>query len=179
MNWMEVKELIIDYGFKLLLSFGLLVIANYIIKYFVNSIETLLDRTEVLPALATLLSDLLRFIFWILTLAAILNVLGLKEISLALGGSIAVLGFGLSKSISSVTGDLIAGIFLIIDEDFQVGVRIKSNGIEGIVESLDIRKTKIRDQDGNLHLIPNNKVDGTILIIKEDSRSNQEKVLDK
>ncbi len=179
MNWIEVKEIVVNYAFKILFSLVLLLIANYIIKYIVNTIKNLLNKIEVLPTLATLLSDLIKFILWILIVAAILNILGLKEISLALGGSIAVLGFGLSKSIGSVTGDLIAGIFLIIDDDFQVGYRVKSSGVEGIVESLDIRKTKIRDVDGNLHVIPNNKVDGTILIIEDDSCYNNQKVLDK
>ena len=37
--------------------------------------------------------------------------------------------------------------------------------MEGMVEELTIRKTRIRDQEGNLHTIPNRNIDGGTYVI--------------
>lgn len=103
---------------------------------------------------------------WIVSFTLILNLLGLKEVSLALGGSIALVAMGISKSLTSIVSDLLSGIFLLTDKDFYVGKEIKAAGVEGVVENLTIRKTKIRDSSGDLCIIPNSKVDNGNLIIK-------------
>ena len=166
MEWLEIKSLIIDYSMKITFSLVILIFANYFINYVKKSFQNLLKNAQVMPALSTLLSDVIRFILWILTFALIFNILGLEEISLAMGGSIAVIGLGLAKSISNVVGDLIAGIFLILDEDFEVDNLVNTNKISGNITSIDIRKTKIKDLEGNLHIIPNKKIDENIIIVE-------------
>ena len=60
-----------------------------------------------------------------------------------------------------MTQDLLAGIFLLGDKEFcKRRVRIKAGGVEGELEELTIRKTRIRDAEGNLHVDPNRNVDG-------------------
>lgn len=168
MAWDFIKEFIINYSHRLILMILILSSASILTKMIKKYLKSILEKLEINAAVSGILIDILRFILWILVIALVLNILGLKEISLALGGSIAVLGLGVSKSISNVAGDLLAGIFLIVDEDFQVGVRVKIGAVEGIVEGLDIRKTKIRDVEGGLHIIPNKNVDNGILVIKEN-----------
>ena len=168
MELSQLKPLIIDYGVKFILSCLILIIASYSISYIKESLKSLLTDVNVDPALSTLLSDIIKFILWILTFALIFNLLGVKEVSLALGGSIALIGMGLAKSVSNIVGDLASGIFLIMDDDFQVGYKINAHKIEGIIEAIDIRKTKIRDTNGNLQIIPNKMIDSSVIIIKSE-----------
>lgn len=165
MSWSDLQSIFLAYGSKFILAIVVLIGAGFLISFMIKSLERVLQRIKIDSTITSLLRDMLKFILWILTIALVLNMLGFKEISLALGGSIAVVALGLSKSISSVASDLISGIFLLADEDFKVGNLVETSGVKGIVESLDIRKTKIRDEVGNLHIIPNKKIDGSNLII--------------
>ena len=171
-NWVEIKMVLVAYGIKLLLSIIILILALNIFKYIKKFIFKLLNKSQIIPDLVTLIIEMTRFFYWILIFALILNLFGFEEIALALGGSLALVGLGLAKSISSLASDLISGIFLIFDEDFNVGIQTMAGGVEGKVESIGIRKIKIRDNEGNLHVIPNKKVDDTTIIIK-DKLSNK------
>ena len=73
----------------------------------------------------------------------------------------------LATGLNSVAQDLLAGIFLLSDEKFTVGIRVKAGGVEGTVEELTIRKTRIRDDNGELHTVPNRNVDSATYIIHD------------
>lgn len=120
-------------------------------------------RVEV--AVRSMIVSTTNFVGWILNIAAALSVMQLHQLSLALGGSIALVAMALATGLNSVTQDLLAGIFLLSDGEFKVGVRTKAGGVEGIVEELTIRKTRIRDDAGNLHTVPNRNVDGAVYMI--------------
>jgi small-conductance mechanosensitive channel len=63
---------------------------------------------------------------------------------------------------STLVSDIVAGIFLARDGDFNVGDEIKAGeepAIQGIVERLDARRVRIRDTGGILHVLPNSVVE--------------------
>ena len=68
--------------------------------------------------------------------------------------------------------DLLAGIFLIADPDFKVGAEVKVSSVEGTVVNLDIKKTKIMDADGKIHVVSNRTFDSSIYIIDGKVRDN-------
>jgi len=67
------------------------------------------------------------------------------------------LGFGAQNIIK----DALAGLFIILENQYRVGDFIYVMGIGipektgGTVEKLSIRATTLRDRDGNVHFIPN------------------------
>jgi len=128
------------------------------------------------PTLGTLLQSAVTFAGWVLVCTAAPASLGLQQVSLALGGSIALVAMALTSSVNSVTQDLLAGVFLIGDRDFKVGYTVRTGSIEGVVESVGIRKTKIRDGDGTLHTVPNRLIDNAtyVLISREPAAQEQQ-----
>ncbi len=62
-----------------------------------------------------------------------------------------VVGFGAQ----SLVEDLITGIFLVFEEQFNVGDIIEVDGYRGTVEAIGIRVTAIKDLGGNVKLINN------------------------
>lgn len=122
-----------------------------------------LARTD--PTILSLVVSGVKFVAWVLGFAAVFNALGLTQISLALGGSIALIGAALATGLSTIPQDLLAGIFLIGDEEFTVGRKIKAANIEGRLEEITIRKTRIRDEEGNLHTIPNRMIDQSVYTV--------------
>ncbi len=62
-----------------------------------------------------------------------------------------VVGFGAQ----SLVEDLITGVFLVFEDQFNVGDIIEVGGYRGTVESIGIRTTAIKDVGGNIKLINN------------------------
>ena len=128
--------------------------------------------TQIDPTLGTLLQSMASFAGWVFVLAAATASLGMQQVSLALGGSIALVAMALASSVNSVTQDLLAGVFLIADQDFKVGYTVKTGNLEGVVESVTIRKTKIRDAEGVLHTVPNRLIDNATYTLLDNNTEN-------
>jgi small conductance mechanosensitive channel len=86
----------------------------------------------------------------------VLTVLGfdIGPILVGLGG----IGLVLGLAAQPVTTDLISGLFILFENLYLVGDYIETGNARGVVESIDIRTTRIRDPDGQLHLIRNGQI---------------------
>ncbi len=110
-------------------------------------------------AMKGILISVIDVALWIFVLAAILQQIGLTQIAFALSGSVAVVGIAISVGSSAFIQDLVSGIFLAQDKDFNTGDVIKVKDVEGRVERMDARKIRLRDKDNNLHIFPNSLFD--------------------
>ncbi|HHW10318.1 MAG TPA: mechanosensitive ion channel family protein [Firmicutes bacterium] len=144
----------------------IIILFTYILVRILKKVSiATLKLTKADPTLRSLVLSTISFAAWVLGTAGALNALGLTQISLALGGSIALVAMALATGLNSIAQDLLAGIFLFSDDDFCIGKRVKAAGIEGEVAALTIRKTKIMDDQGNVHTIPNRTIDGATYTI--------------
>gem|GEM_PF-1191427 len=137
-----------------------LLIAYLILKILVSIVKHDLHRRRVPGELVGIVTTVLTAFFWYFVLMAILSVLGnFNEMVLGMGIIFAffVLAFGLA--LSGVLKELVSGAFLAADKDYRAGLRVRVAGVEGVVESIDIRKSRIRDDNGVLHVIPNSAVE--------------------
>ncbi len=144
-----------------------LVVGYFILRGVKGIVGKATALTKVDPSLRSMLLSVVSFAGWVLIVAAALSAMQLHQLSLALGGSIALVAMALATGLNSVAQDLLAGIFLLSDEKFTVGIRVKAGGVEGTVEELTIRKTRIRDDNGELHTVPNRNVDSATYIIHD------------
>lgn len=119
------------------------------------------------PTARSLLSSSVGFIGWVIGISATLNALGLTQVSLALGGSVALVAMALATGLNTVSQDLLAGIYLLADDDFVIGAKVRTTGVEGEIIRLSMRKTKVRDKDGLIHAIPNRNIDAATYTIVE------------
>ncbi|KKQ93406.1 MAG: Small-conductance mechanosensitive channel [candidate division CPR2 bacterium GW2011_GWC1_39_9] len=87
----------------------------------------------------------------------VMNSLGFSKLAAVITGSSALLMFFLSAGAAGIVGDVIAGVSLASDTDFRIGSKVKAGDKEtvGIVSSTDMRKVRIRDEEGHMHVIPN------------------------
>ncbi|MDH2899643.1 MAG: mechanosensitive ion channel [archaeon] len=137
-----------------------LVIAYLILKILVSVVKHDLLRRRVPTALVGILTTILSALFWYFVIMAILSTLpGFDEMVLAMGIIFAFFILAIGLATSGVLKELVSGAFLVTDQDFGAGFRVKAGGIEGVVESVDIRKSRIRDSSGNLHILPNSVVE--------------------
>lgn len=75
---------------------------------------------------------------------------------LAVGSAIGVaLGFGAQ----SLVKDVIAGFFILAEDQYRIGDVIRVGGVAGAVQDIRPRVTVLRDLDGNVHYVPNGHID--------------------
>lgn len=88
-------------------------------------------------------------------------VMGLREASIdptpLLAGA-GVIGVAIGFGAQTFVGDIVAGFFILFENLLLVGDLVEIGGIQGRVEEIGVRITKIRDDLGVLHSIPNGEV---------------------
>lgn len=89
----------------------------------------------------------------------------------ALLAGVGILGLAISFGAQSLVKDLISGFFILIENQFGVGDVITVAGMTGLVESVNLRITTLRDLEGRVHIIPNGVIDRVTVLSKEWSRS--------
>lgn len=92
----------------------------------------------------------------IVTLITILPILGVKLSGLMVAGGIVGIAVGFASQ--SIVGNLISGIFLMIERPIRIGNSVSIEGTAGIVEDIRIMSTTLRTFDGLYVRIPNQKV---------------------
>ena len=83
-------------------------------------------------------------------------------------------GFALGFGAQSLVKDIINGFFILFEDQYGVGDHVTIGNFSGIVETIGIRTTVIRDFSGDVHLIPN----GTINQVTNHSRGNIRFIVD-
>ena len=79
------------------------------------------------------------------------------EIGPILAGS-AVVGVALGFGAQWLIKDLIAGMFVLMENQYRVGDVVKVADVVGLVEDINMRKTVLRDLDGIVHHVPNGEI---------------------
>jgi small-conductance mechanosensitive channel len=85
----------------------------------------------------------------------------LSEFGLNLGPLVAsagVIGVALGLGAQTIVRDVLAGIFMLIEDQFGVGDEIEVLEIQGIVESVGLRITTVRRGDGTLWYLRNGEI---------------------
>jgi MscS family membrane protein len=87
------------------------------------------------------------------------NILGLNITTLLAGAG--VIGLAIAFAAQDTIGNFFGSIMIILDKPFKVGDRIKVSGVDGSVENVGFRSTRIRTLDGHLVTVPNKDVANT------------------
>lgn len=147
-------------------------VGSLLIKLLKKIAGRLMQRFRLEAGVIGFVQAFITFACWVLLISVVFAVLGLPQISVAFSGSIALILVGVASNANSMIQDLLAGIFLIADPDFKVGAEVKVSSVEGTVVNLDIKKTKIMDADGKIHVVSNRTFDSSIYIIDGKVRDN-------
>jgi small conductance mechanosensitive channel len=102
----------------------------------------------------------------------LLDQVGLNIAPILAGVGIAGLAVGFGAQ--TLVRDVISGLFILLERQFDVGDYITTKGISGTVESVTLRATIVRDSDGTWHVIPN----GEIRILSNRSRGWARAIVD-
>jgi small conductance mechanosensitive channel len=94
---------------------------------------------------------------------------GMDITPLLAGAGVAGLAIGFGAQ--SLIKDVIAGFFILMEDQFHVGDVIQAAGVSGQVEHITLRMTIVRDLHGAVHFIPNGEIKVASNLTKEWSRA--------
>lgn len=141
-----------------------LALAAVTIRFFRLGIERLLRRIKPRPditpeiqekRLATLqqvLDITVKIFVYLIAGLMILRELGLNITPILAGAGIAGVAIGFGAQ--TLVRDILTGLFILFEDQFNVGEVIRVNGHTGKVERLTLRTVWLRDLEGIIHIIP-------------------------
>ncbi|MCX7867408.1 MAG: mechanosensitive ion channel family protein [Limisphaera sp.] len=146
------------------ISKGLLCLVAYSITYMVIKLTDLglnlwrlrVAATEDKVFGETLLPAIRKTLRILVILGAILltaDNLGIEIKTVLAGLSVGGLALGLAGQ--ETVANLIGAIVILLDKPFRIGDRIQLENVDGVVESIGLRSTRIRNLDGHLVTVPN------------------------
>jgi small conductance mechanosensitive channel len=106
--------------------------------------------------LGAVLRSVASFVIWTIAFITILGELGINLGPLVAGAGLAgvALGFGAQ----SLVKDFLAGIFMLIEDQYGVGDVIDVGEASGTVEAVTLRTTRLRDVNGTVWHVPNGQI---------------------
>jgi moderate conductance mechanosensitive channel len=126
-------------------------------------------RFQRLHATMGVLRGVAGAVIWLVAILVVVDGFGIRMQPILAGAGLAsvVLGFGAQQLVR----DVLAGIAMLIEDQYGVGDWIDVDGVIGQVEKVGLRATSFRDLDGVLHHVLNGHVQRVGNLSQEWSRS--------
>jgi small conductance mechanosensitive channel len=155
-----------------------LIVLSQMSKWIVKWIEKFIPEKDTLQAVeakkrAHTLGNILRHgVLIVIFFTALLMILG--ELGIQVGPLLATAGIGalaVGFGAQSLVKDVISGFFIILENQYRIGDAIEVAGVSGLVESVSLRRTVLRDLEGKVHTVPNGEIKIVSNLSKEWARS--------
>lgn len=178
--YIELKTLdtIIDKTISIIIIAVLMTVAINVANSFINKLvkkqiesnyKFTMDEKKA-NTMGTLLKSIVRYsVYFIGVTTMLATIFGEISWAFASVGGVAV-GLGAQSFIK----DVINGIFILFENQYAVGDFITLDQSQGIVESVGLRTTELRDFNGDVHIIPN----GNVLVVTNHSKGNMRVLVD-
>jgi len=146
---------------KLILGTIFITLSYVVIKLALRIVRSVFER--VFPNSQRLIVDLLvtvvSIFMWFAAVLALLNIVGLGDVAASLGTASGFIGLGVAFALKEMIADTVAGVYLLRDPDFSPGDLVNTASVTGTVVGIDLRKTRIRTDDGDLVVLANRDVE--------------------
>jgi len=108
---------------------------------------------------ATVISLVASIVRWLIIIVAALSALGALDVNLlpVLTG-VGFLGAAIAFGSQKLVADVVSGFFLLLEGQYAVGDYVQVGANFGMVESLGLRVTVLKDIDNQLHYVPNGSI---------------------
>ena len=148
----------------------IIVLSFFCVKFSKNIIPKLLtsimlgqsstsDHDEILKRSKTLSGVFVGGVITLIYILAIFMILSELSIPIApVIGGFGIAGIAVGFGAQHLVRDLISGIFILAENQYRTGDVVTIAGISGLVESINLRRTILRDLDGQVHIIPNGEI---------------------
>jgi small-conductance mechanosensitive channel len=177
---------------KILIVFLVIFVLQRIVLFFVRKMQKRADRQvgnfHRAAQLRTMASILRATSYGVLGFIAFLQILNIFDIPYQpILASAGIVGVGVGLGAQSIFKDMLNGIFILVEDQYNVGEVVVIASLKGTVEDLSLRRTTLRDSDGTLYIIPNSQIATVsnlsrdysiaVLNVSVDASANPDKVI--
>jgi small-conductance mechanosensitive channel len=160
-----------DFGLHVVWAVLILVVAVFVVRRVRFRVRRAMERRHVKNNVPELVSNVITIGAYVLAGSVALRALGADASSLVT--SIGLVTAAISLSLQDVLKNFVAGLYLLAEQPFLPGDRIRVVGEEGVVERIDIRTTQLRNDRAEQVLVPNSKVFTEVVGNRSAFRLNQ------
>ena len=154
-----------EHGARILMLLGMLAVLLAFVRFGIRPLVRLLlvrvktgadsgsDRAD---TLAFSLRSAMTFIIVIGGTLLLLEEAGV-DVKTVLGGA-AIVGIAVAFGAQNLMRDYFTGFVILLEKQFELGDLVTIAGFTGVVESVNMRATMLRDVEGRVHFIPNGEI---------------------
>lgn len=146
-------------GFLVLRAAVAISVRHLIERRTTESAAGVLPPAELERRVSTIARLAIRVAATVIVVIAVLMTLDLFGIDIgpAVAG-LGVVGIAVGLGAQTLVRDWLAGIFVVLENQYSSGDVVRIAGVEGVVEDFSLRRTTLRDLDGTIHTVPNGQV---------------------
>jgi small conductance mechanosensitive channel len=149
---------------KFLVILLIVFVLHRLVLFFVNRLRRTADRQShqnfhraaQLRTMAAIIRATSYGVFGFIVFLQILNIMGIPYQPIL--ASAGILGVAIGLGAQSIFKDMINGILILVEDQYNVGEVVSVAAVKGTVEDLSLRRTSVRDADGTLYIIPNSQI---------------------
>jgi len=131
--------------------------------------EKNMKTTQQMDTVRSLVTSIFNYVLYFIIITVVLAIFGVNISSiLAVAG---VGGIAIGFGAQTLVKDVISGFFIWMEGSIAVGDIVEINGLMGVVESIAIRTTVVRNNNGNLYSIPNGDIRTVTNVSREFKRA--------
>jgi len=154
----------IAHGIKVVVILFIAWLATKIGKVFISRlIGTLIEKSKdsIIQeqrgrTLSKVFCSTLKIVIWIIAILTILPEFGVNPTPLLAGAGLIGLAIGMGSK--NLVQDYLAGLFILLEDQYRVGEEVDIGGKKGKVVDLTLRRTVIKDAEEIIHYIPNGQI---------------------
>jgi small-conductance mechanosensitive channel len=142
------------------LRFGARQIAGRVLARQPQDADALVPQVELERRVRTLERTAVRTGGVIIVIVAVLMALS-SGFEIDIGPAIAglgIVGIAVGFGAQTLIRDWLAGIFVVLENQYNQGDVVRIAGVSGVVEDFSLRRTALRDLDGTVHTVPNGQI---------------------
>lgn len=140
---------------NILVAVLIIVIFYYFAKFLAKWVTKILNKSHIHISLRLLIDSLVRILLVTFGVFFALGVVGLDKTVVSLMVGVGVIGLALGFAFKDLASNLISGLFIAIQNPFDVGDSITIKDISGSVETIRLRDTILLSDSGQRIYIPN------------------------
>jgi small conductance mechanosensitive channel len=125
-------------------------------RYTTSDNHTDREQGQRLVTLTGAMVMLLRIVVWAIVILTVMGIWGIPMAPFV--AAAATIGIAIGFGAQDLVKDVIAGFFILVEDQFGIGDVIAISGVSGTVEDITLRTTVLRDLDGNEYHVPNGHI---------------------
>lgn len=155
-----LRAALVDLIPRLVTALVFAALAYVAIRAALTVVRSALDRVYAENRLvADLFTTVAAVFLWFGAALTLLKILGMGDIAASLGTATGFVALGVSYALSDMIADTVSGVYLLRDPDFDPGDRVETADVTGVVREIDLRKTRLEVEGGDVVVLGNSSVE--------------------